>query len=333
VRFLYLSLLACMTSPALAQGLEVAPLFGTQFRYEQQTSDRLLGTDDAFVMRARPGVAVDDGSWSLVAEGDAAVAMRRTAREKAGDTSATTGASPPESLQLNQLRLRYTGLAGTEISVGRQPLTLAGNIAGDRDGEQTFDAARVRWSWLPGLNADVAYAWGSRSLWAREQDGLVPETVAGRNLFAKLDWQNRFGTLSGYAYQVDQRHAANSDFRLINQVYGARFTGTRKLTEAVNLSYTLGYNRQDGALSAASTTAPTYWLVGTKIDLGELSSTQTNYRRFAANGIAFRNGDELSLATTATVGRINLGARFTDFRPVNSSVPLQDMRVTMGLIF
>ncbi|RVT89502.1 hypothetical protein [Sphingomonas crocodyli] len=335
MRFLCFALLASTAVPALAQGIELSPTFGTQFRYEQTVGDRLLGTNDAFVMRARPGVTIDDGSWSLTAQSDAAVVVRRTIDPTGEETSETTAstASRPDSLQLNQFALRYTGVPGTTFAVGRQQIGLAANYAGDRDGEQTFDAARVTFAALPGLHADLAYAWSSRSLWAREGDALIPETVGGQNIFAKLDWQSRLGTLSTYAYQVDQRHAAHSDFRLMNQVYGARFTGTRKLATGTRLDYAIGYNRQDGALTNGATIAPTYWLIGSTYDLNDLSATQTNYRRFAANGIAFKNGDEVNLSTTATMGRVNLGARFSNFRPIDSQQSLQDMRVSLGLIF
>ena len=86
-------------------------------------------------------------------------------------------------------------------------------------------------------------------------------------------------------------------------------------------------------LTSSTTIAPTYWLIGSTYDLNDLSGTQTNYRRFAANGIAFKNGDEVNLSTTATMGRVNLGARFSNFRPIDSQQSLQDMRVSLGLIF
>ena len=137
--------------------------------------------------------------------------------------------SAPDAVQLDELRLQYKGLPSTLISVGRQHLGIAGaSITGDRDGEQTFDSARLKWAGLPGLSADLAYAWSSSSMWAAKE-GPLPTTVPGENLFAQLNWTNTLGTLSGYVYQIDQRNAAENDFRLLNQVYGARFTGSRKI--------------------------------------------------------------------------------------------------------
>ena len=74
--------------------------------------------------------------------------------------------------------------------------------------------------------------------------------------------------------------------------------------------------RQTGTYANAVGGAPTYWIVGNSLDLGDLTATQTSYRRFAANGISMLNGNTLSLATSATRGNLTLGATYNDFRPI-----------------
>ncbi len=334
--------LGVAASPAFAQAVELSPLFATQLRYEQFSTDKLLGTNDAVLLRARPGLGLSSGNWAMLAESDAAVALRRPAVAGAttgidaltGTSGASIGGRPPEALQLNQLRVQYLGLPGTAISFGRQQLGLAdASLTGDRDGEQTFDAARIRWSALPGLTADLAYAWSSRSLYAGADGNLLPGTVEGANLFARVDWQSALGTLSGYAYQVDQGRAANRDFHLLNQVYGARLAGDRKLGEALKLGYSVGYTRQTGSLVTSATGAPVYWQMGSAFDFGDLTGSRTNFRKFAANGIATRNGDELSLATSLTAGRLTVGARYSDFRAIDDTMPVSNVNVSLGLIF
>lgn len=325
-----LSLLA-LAPPAFAQDIQANPTFGTLLRYEQYSSDKLLSGGDAILFRARPGIALSTGSWSLLAESDAALAIRRAGQPL---PTATRGTTPPEEVQINQLRLQYNGLPATVVAVGRQQLGLSdAGLTGDRDGEQTFDAARIQWNGLRNVTADFAYAWASRSLWARTDNAPLPESVAGANLVARLNWTSKLGTLSGYAYQIDQRHAADSDFRFVNQVYGARFTGKKRIGEDISLSYTLGYLRQNGSLTTPVVGTPTYWQIGSSLDLTELASTQTSYRRFAANGINLRNGDELNLSTSATRGRVTLGARYSDFRALDTDTPLRDMRISVGVAF
>jgi hypothetical protein len=327
-----LSLLAAAV-PAFAQDIMINPTFGTQLRYEQYSSDRLLGDSDAILFRARPGVDVSTGPWSLLAQSDAAVAVRRTTQAIA-TPMATRTVNRPEEIQLNEFRLQYRGLPSTVVAVGRQQLGLAdASLIGDRDGEQTFDAARIQWKGLANINADFAYAWASRSLWARTDNGVLPESVGGENLFARLNWTNPLGTFSGYAYQIDQRHAADSDFRFVNQVYGARFSGKRKIGEDISLSYAVGYVRQNGSLTTPVVGTPTYWQIGSAFDFGALSATKASYRRFAANGINLRNGDEVNLSTSATRGRITLGARFSDFRAVDTNSQMRDLRLSLGVVF
>lgn len=328
-RLLALSVLAA--APLGAQPIELSPILGTELRYEQYAPDRLLAGDDAILLRARPGIALSSGVWSFDAVSDAAIKLRHD------ESGMTAGRSTmrPDAFQLGELKLQYSGLPRTAISLGRQHLGLAGAaLTGDRDGEQTFDAARLRWTGLPGLSADVAYAWSSSSLWAAPA-GPLPVSVPGENIFAQLSWASRLGTLSGYAYQIDQRNAANSDFRLLNQVVGARFSGSRRIGETIRIGYAMGYVRQTGSIANATGGAPTYWQMGSRFDLGELSASQINYRRFAANGISTLNGEKLSLSTSATRGKLTLGATYNDFRPVpdTNAVPARDVKLSVGLLF
>ena len=329
-RLLALSMFA-FAAPLSAQGIAISPLFGTELRYEQYAADQLIGANDAILFRARPGLSLSTGIWSVEAVSDAAVKVRRT------ETSATAGRVPirPEAIQLGELKLEYRGLPRTAISVGRQHLDMASAaIRGDRDGDQTFDAARIRWTGVFGVSADLAYAWSSSSLWAAA-DSPLPATVPGENLFAQLNWSNGLGTVSGYAYQIDQRNTVASNFRLLNQVYGARFSGSRRVGEDIRLAYSMGFVRQTGSFANATGGAPTYWQIGSTVDLSELNATQTSYRRFAANGISTMNGDVVSLATSATRGRMTLGAAYNDFRPAEEAgaISARDIRISLGLIF
>jgi hypothetical protein len=68
--------------------------------------------------------------------------------------------------------------------------------------------------------------------------------VSGDNVFANLGYQTRLGTLTAFAYLVDQDEAAVQAFRLSSQTYGGRFSGGLALSRTANLSYQLSYARQ-----------------------------------------------------------------------------------------
>jgi len=324
-------LLGLTAASAPAAAVEVLPLLDTQLRYEQAAGDRLLGSNDAVLFHARPGVQLAAGPWKLEAVSDAGVALRRT--EGPGTTS--EGQRAPEAVRIGEFKLQYRGMARTLISIGRQPLGIAAaDITGDRDGQQTFDAARIKWSGPPGLSADLAYAWSSSSLWA-SHDRAQPKTVPGENIFAQLAWESRLGTLSGYAYQIDQHPAEPTGFRLLNHVYGARFSGSRTIGEDIKLDYGMAIVRQTGALANAAGGAPTYWQIGNSFDLDDLAASQVAFRRFAANGISTSNGTSWTLSTSASRGRMKLGASYANFQPEGGpgAQPVSNLRLSMGLTF
>ena len=314
-----------LASPVAADPLTLVPRLDTELRYEQYVADRLLGEADAVQLRALPGVTLSAGPWSLGARSNAAI--RIVGRDRA------TAPRAPEAIGLDEFMLRYTGLPHMMISVGRQRLGMAGAaLTGDRDGAQTFDAARIRWSGLRGLSADLAFAWASSSMWA-EAARPVPTVLPGDSVFAELNWTSRLGTLSGYAYQVDQRPERSGQFRLLNQVFGTRFRGSSQVDE-VRLAYSLSYVRQLGSVANLAGGAPTYWQIGNNLDLGDLTATHTSYRRFAANGITALNGDTMNLATSANIGRLTVGAAYSDFRPLpDAGATIRDLRLSLGLTF
>lgn len=315
-----------LASPLAAEPLTLVPSLGTEMRYEQYMPDRLLADADAVELRALPGLRLAAGAWSVDAISNAAIRITRN------DSGAATGM--PEAIRLDEFKLRYNGLPSTAISLGRQRLGIAGAaLTGDRDGGQTFDAARVKWSGLPGLTADVAFAWASSSMWTDAARPL-PTVLPGDSIFAELNWASRVGTLSGYAYQIDQRGEHSGRFRLLNQIVGARFSGDRRI-EDIKLAYSIGYVRQLGSVANTTGGAPTYWQIGSSFDFNDLAATRTSYRRFAANGISTVNGDTLSLATSANMGRVTLGATFNDFRPLPeaSATPVRDLRLSLGVSF
>ncbi|MGJ3629579.1 hypothetical protein AB5I41_27045 [Sphingomonas sp. MMS24-JH45] len=57
--------------------------------------------------------------------------------------------------------------------------------------------------------------------------------IGGDNVFATLGWASPLGTLTGFAYLVDQDVAAVQGFRLSSQTYGVRLAGNRRIGRAL----------------------------------------------------------------------------------------------------
>lgn len=147
----------------------------------------------------------------------------------------------PENFELNRFQLQYRGIAGTTVTAGRQRINLddqrfVGSV-GWRDNEQTFDALRIESQPAKDLKAELTYAWSVLTIWGIDGKGGRQQAIGGDNLFANLAYTTPIGTLTGFAYLVDQDEAAVQGFRLSNQTYGIRFVGSRPLSAKVRLNW------------------------------------------------------------------------------------------------
>jgi hypothetical protein len=147
------------------------------------------------------------------------------------------GVTDPEGTDLNQALLRYTGLAGTDIVVGRQRIDRANQRfvggVGWRQNEQTYDAAGI--SHLFGEKLRTSYSWiGQVNRIQGPDAGTPPEDLDSTTHL--IDAGYAFGpalTLSSYWYLMDFDNAAT----LSNETVGLRATGSIALASAWSLPY------------------------------------------------------------------------------------------------
>ncbi|MBC6945775.1 hypothetical protein FBQ88_10635 [Gammaproteobacteria bacterium PRO2] len=132
----------------------------------------------------------------------------------------------PEGTDLNQAYLRYTGLEGTDVIVGRQRIQRNNErfISGSgwRQNEQTFDAASISHRFDDRLTA--SYAWISQVNRINGPDDGTPPADFDSNSHL-VDASYSFSpalTLSGYWYLMDFSNADASS----NQTVGLRGTGS-----------------------------------------------------------------------------------------------------------
>lgn len=256
--------------PAVAADIAVKPIVDARLRYENVEQDGLGRGADALTARVRAGAQATWGGWSLLAESEGLLAIDEGYNSGVNGRTAFPIVADPENVELNRLQLQYRGMKGVVATVGRQRINLDDQrfvgAVGWRQNEQTFDAARLEYAITPKLKADLTYSWSVRTIWGVDGTGARPQAVSGDNVFATLGWQTPVGTLTGFAYLVDQDEAALSDFRLSSQTYGVRMQGTRPLGKGVKLAYALSYARQTDWHHNPNDYGADYWLADVAVE-------------------------------------------------------------------
>lgn len=231
--------------PALAQ--EVKPLADARLRWENVDQEDFVRKANGLTLRTRVGAEAAAGNWSILAEGEATVALVEQYDSGLNRRLAFPIAADPENIELNRLQLQYRGLPGAVVTLGRQRINIedqrfVGSV-GWRQNEQTFDAARIEYGDPDGLKVDLTYSWSVRTIWGIDGRGPRQQAVGGNNVFAVLAHPTPVGTLSGFAFLLDQDESAVQSYRLSSQTYGLRLAGRRNISGAT-LTYALSYARQ-----------------------------------------------------------------------------------------
>ncbi|NYD90044.1 hypothetical protein HD841_001824 [Sphingomonas melonis] len=267
----FLSLLpvvAATAGPAAAQTL--TPLVEARLRHEHVAQDGLPDRSDAVTARVRAGLQASEGHWTALAEAQGNLAIVGDYYDGlAGSAALRPQISDPQSIALYRAQLQYRSSALT-VTAGRQRIQLDDErfvgAAAIRNNGQTFDAVRTELTPIKGVKADVTYAWGVRTVWGIDGAGARQQAVSGDNVFATLGVATPVGTLSGYAYLVDQDEAVVQGYRLSSQTYGARLAGSHGFGKAT-LAWTASHARQSDYHRNPNDYAADYWLADVGLDL------------------------------------------------------------------
>ncbi|MEG3175487.1 alginate export family protein [Sphingomonas sp. RB3P16] len=239
-----------MATPALADPLVLTPLIDAQLRFEHVEQAPLTKDANAVTLRLRSGIEAKRGDFALIAESEASLAIDPSYNSGLNGKTAFPMVSDPQTIELNRLQLQYRGLRDTIVTVGRQVINLDDqrfvSAAAWRNNEQTYDAVRVEWSGVANLKADVSFVNKINTIWGINGGNRFGPArlghIGGDTVLANLGYTTRFGTLSGFAYLIDQDRAPV--FAGSNQTYGARFVGAYPLSKAVTLTYLASYAAQ-----------------------------------------------------------------------------------------
>ncbi|MEJ7932852.1 alginate export family protein [Sphingobium sp. AN558] len=254
--------------PAYADSFKLKPIIDARLRYEGVDQDGLAKDADALTLRMRSGVEATSGAFSLLVEAEGTLALSENYNSGVNGKAAYPIVADPENVELNRAQIQFRGLPKTVVTLGRQRINLddqrfVGSV-GWRQNEQTFDAARVEWTGVKNLKADVTYAWSQRTIWGVDGFGARQQAVSGDNILANLSYKLKTGMITGFAYIVDQDEAAvtylGRPFSLSSQTYGARAAFSVPLSKAVKLNLLASYARQSDYHRSRIDYAADYWL-------------------------------------------------------------------------
>lgn len=260
-----------VAGPACAQTIALKPVAEARLRYEHVDQDGLPQEKaDALTLRARAGLTASSGALSASIVGQGTLAIVDHYYDGLNGAPTRPIVADPENVALYIAQLQYK-TKSVALTAGRQKIVLdderfVGNVA-FRDNAQTFDAVRAELSPVKGLKLDVAYAWSVRSIWGVQGTRARQQAVSGDNIFANLSYTTPIGTMTGFAYLVDQDEAAVQAFRLSSQTYGVRLAGAKALSKAAKLSYQLSYARQSGYHRNPNDYSADYWLADATLDV------------------------------------------------------------------
>lgn len=236
-----------LTEQLAASVRESSVNLGFRYRFEAVNEDAFADEAWASTLRSRLTVAPKPiAGFGLLLEVDD---VRHVGADNFNDTRNGVTDRPavtdPEGTDLNQALLRYTGLAGTEVILGRQRIERANQRfvggVGWRQNEQTFDAAAV--SHRFGEKVSASYAWiGQVNRIQGPDDGTPPADFDSNSSLLDASWVVGSPlTLSGYAYLMDFDNADASS----NRTVGLRGTGSITLGGGWKLPWAAEIATQD----------------------------------------------------------------------------------------
>jgi len=258
-------------APAAAQTIQLKPLVDVRVRYEHVDQGGLADkAAEALTARVRAGLEAKSGAVSALVEGQGTLALVDDYYDGLHGAATRPLIADPENVALYRAQLQYKSKPLT-LTAGRQRIALDDErfvgAVNFRQNGQTFDAVRAEITAVPKLKLDATYAWSHRTLWGGEGTGARQQAVAGDFVFANAGYSSPIGTLSAFAYLVDEDEAAVNGFRLDSQTYGARLAGARPIGRA-KLAYQISYARQSDYHRNPNDYSADYYFADALLDVG-----------------------------------------------------------------
>ena len=248
----------------IANDITLDPMLDARLRHENVELPVLQA--NAVTIRLRSGFELKDTTYHIAflaeAEGNLAIDGHYNAFPylfpNAQSRPQYAVVADPMNIALNRLQLQYRD-KNVGLTVGRQRINLDDErwvgSAGWRQNEQTFDAVRGEAKLGP-VAVDGTYADRQNTIYGN--DGGPRTDYRGRFYFLGGALKTGPVTTKGFAYLIDYDPTAFTVQANSSQTYGARATGTFKLTHDLKLALAGSFARQSAYGSAPVRYAATY---------------------------------------------------------------------------
>lgn len=216
-----------------------------RYRYEYVDQDPFV--DEAHASTLRTRVGWKSGSFYGLTLGAEFEAVLNVGDDEFNNTINGRGNFPVvadvESEEVNQLYLMYAGIPGTTVKVGRQVVTVdnhrfIGHV-GWRQNNQTFDAALVKNSTIPGLTLTYGYIDRVNRIFGN--DSQAGNWDSESHILHAAYKLNGVGVIKGYGYLLDFE---NDSPALSSATYGLSLSGKRDY-QGYGIHYYAEYAHQE----------------------------------------------------------------------------------------
>jgi hypothetical protein len=220
------------------------PIIDLRYRFELVDQGGFARDAKATTLRVRLGYETGEyKGFSILGELDAteALGVERFNSTINGKTQFPVIADP-DSFRINRINLRFTGIPGTQLKVGRQRIIFddsrfIGNV-GWRQNEQTNDSVLLSNSSLPDTKIAYVYVWRTNRIFGDESpvgnfdsdSHLVNATYTGFEPFK----------ITAFGYLVDLNDASG----LSSATYGFRVSGNIKVNDEISFLFSGSYAHQ-----------------------------------------------------------------------------------------
>ena len=317
-------------------------------RYEFVDDEVLSDKAHAFTMRTRLGY--ETAGWNRFSAVVEFEDVRAFGSEKFNSTVNGHTQYPvvldPESTEVNQVFLAYSGLADTTLQLGRQYITFDNERwvgpVGWRQNSVTMDAFTVSNQSLPDTTIYYGYVDNVNRLFGEDHPTLSDWDMNSHLVHVTYNGL-AFARIVGYGYFLDFQDPAFE--ALSTRTLGLRLDGSHAISDTMKLLYTAEYADQTDYADGRPGDADYYWLT---LGLGfKQFEVKLNQERLSGNGtyslstplatVHAQNGwadkflanpadglIDTSVAASTAVAGVKLVAIYHDYQSDNSSYDYGD---------